>query len=96
MLAATPDSYVWIYGSHPVAVVSAHPIVTVFGRPSGSPQLELGTKRLDDFFLHAADCFIGDPALVAWDNASLLALCAQRRARFGVLLTVDQPPAETA
>ncbi len=91
MLNATPTSFVWIYGSHPVAVVGAKPILELYARPRRSPPIELGTKRLDDFMVNALDCFIGDPAIIAWDTESLLQQCFLRRARFGALFTVDLP-----
>jgi hypothetical protein len=51
---------------------------------------------LDDFFVNAIDCFIGDPAIVAWDTESLLQQCRTRRARFGALVTVDLPTRQGA
>ena len=83
MLERTPDSFVFLYGSVGVRVVSALAVYSSDQRALD----ELGTKAVGEFFLDHFQCFIGDASLTApFDMAKLrssmllLPLLAVRRA----------------
>jgi hypothetical protein len=88
MLQHTPESYVFVY--HPVqtAVVSAVALAAARSKNSQS-RTALGTKTLADFFVHLADCFVGDRNIVAQDADSIRALASRLGATTGLLLTVQ-------
>lgn len=89
MLRVTPDSFVFVFHDEQVGVVSASAIRALQSKPPNShEQSPIGTKRLDDFFVHLADSFIGDPKLSAADNDSIRALAVANRAPTGLLLAV--------
>jgi hypothetical protein len=90
MLMRSPASFVIVYDDDQVSVVSASAVSTLRARPKNSKtRTPLGTKRLDDFFIHLADCFVGDQRLTAADASSIAALAAQQRATTGLLLIVS-------
>ncbi len=89
MLKVTPAAFVWVIADEQIAVVSAGAVSAAYSYPKGRKRKsDLGTKRLDDFWIHLLDCFFGDPALQAWDTSSLLALCQSRHSRYGLLVEV--------
>jgi hypothetical protein len=91
MLAYTPDSFVFVYGPDHVSVVSANAVRACASKPVKPwRRTPLGTKRLDDFFVHLIDSFIGDPEIRAWDNRSLETIRDAREARHAFLLEVAQ------
>ena len=61
MLERTPDSFVFLYGSAGVRVVSALAVHSSDQRALD----ELGTKSVTDFFFDHFQCFIGDASLAA-------------------------------
>jgi hypothetical protein len=89
MLRTTPDSFVFVFHEEQVAVVSASAVCALRNKPPNSREhSRLGTKRLDDFFVHLVDAFIGDPKLIAADTDSIRSLAAANRAQTGILLAV--------
>jgi hypothetical protein len=89
MLRVTPAAFVFVYDSTQVGVVSATAVRAMRGKSPGTRnRTELGTKRLDDFFVHLADGFIGDPKLIAADTTAVKAMAVANRARAGILLRV--------
>lgn len=89
MLSRTPASFVFVYDSAQVAVVGASAVLAKRNRPRNTKKREpLGTKQLDDFFVHVADSFIGDPNIAAATPQSLQALVSREQANSGLLLSV--------
>jgi hypothetical protein len=90
MLRVTPSSFVFVFAESQVGVVSASAVHA--HRASEARRWKgLGTKRLDDFFVHLLDCFIGDPALAAASVPELTALASQRGATSAMMLRVARP-----
>lgn len=87
MLKVTAHSYVLVFGDSQVAVVSAS---AVHAHRAAKQRVwkDLGTKRLDDFFLHVVDCFLGDPALAAASIGDLRALAVREGASSAMMLRV--------
>jgi hypothetical protein len=87
MLKASPASFVLVFGREQVGVVSAS---AVHAHRASQPRRwkSLGTKRLDDFFMHILDCFVGDPALAAGSIDELRVLAAQRGASAAMMMRV--------
>lgn len=90
MLKVTPASYVFVYDLDQIAVVSASAVRAMRSKPTNTKtRTPLGTKRLDDFFVHFVDSFVGDPSLTASDAATVQALAIANQAATGLLLTVQ-------
>lgn len=89
MLKVSPSSFVLVFSDSQVGVVSAS---AVHAHRASKPRRwnSLGTKRLDDFFIHLLDCFIGDPALAAASVAELTAMAARRGASTAMMLRVAE------
>lgn len=96
MLRATPAAFVFVYDVDQISVVTATAVNATSSKPRRTHvRTDLGTKRLDDFFVHLADGFVGDPALIAADRASVKDLAIANRARSALLLRVassNRPP----
>lgn len=89
MLRVTPNSFVLVFHDEQVGVVSASAVRSFESKPPNSHvHSALGTKRLDDFFVHLADSFIGDRKLFAADTESIRGLAIANRAPAAMLLTV--------
>jgi len=82
MLQVTPDSFVFVYGTGGFTVVPASSIKGLKTRG------ELYGKPVDRFFKEYLMCFIGDPQLTAYDDASLEDLRRRGNARAAVLLQI--------
>lgn len=91
MLRVTPDSFVIVFGDAQIGVVSAS---AIHAHRSGRARVwkKLGTKRLDDFFLHVVDCYVGDPALAAATVGGLRAEAERRGASAAMMLRVVAQP----
>lgn len=89
MLRLTPASFVFVYSAGQIAVVSATAVKAHQTAPRNTKSKKpLGTKRLDDFFVHLADCFIGDESLSAASVADLSRLAIARGASSAWMLRV--------
>jgi hypothetical protein len=90
MLKRTPASFVFVFDDSQVAVVGASAVHAHRNRPARTKRrLPLGTKTLDDFFVHLIDSFIGDTSIVAADVESLPALASTYQASAGLLLRIS-------
>ena len=87
MLKVSPASFVFVFGQDQVGVVSASAVHAHRGSRRRRWN-SLGTKRLDDFFVHILDCFIGDPSLAAASVPELRGLAAQRGASAAMMLRI--------
>lgn len=87
MLKVSPSSYVLVFSDFEVSVVSAS---AVHAHRASKQRVwkDLGTKRLDDFFLHAVDCFIGDSALAAASVAELRIIAEREGVSSAMMLRV--------
>jgi hypothetical protein len=89
MLRLTPASFVMVYSQEQIAVVSATAVKAHQSAPPHTKKLKpLGTKHLDDFFVHVMDCFIGDESLSASSQEELRQLALAQRASTAWLLKV--------
>ncbi|WP_374457004.1 hypothetical protein [Nocardioides sp.] len=89
MLRLTPASFVFVYSPDQIAVVSATAVKAHRSAPPRTKKFKpLGTKQLDDFFVHVLDCFIGDESLSAASTEELRQLALTQRASTAWLLRV--------
>ncbi|MGA8856958.1 MAG: hypothetical protein WB643_07310 [Candidatus Bathyarchaeia archaeon] len=82
MLEITPDSFVIVYSTKGFVVV---PATSVKGLATNG---ELYGKPVSSFFKEYLMCFVGDPNLTAYDDATLDALRKAKNARYGILFHV--------
>jgi hypothetical protein len=94
MLARSAASFVFVYSPEQIGVVSASAVEAMRVKPAhNKTHTELGTKRLDDFFVHLADSFIGDRSITAADREGVRALAGRNFARSGLFLSVTDTQA---
>ena len=89
MLRRTPDCFVVVYHPNQFAVVAASSVMAASNRQPYSRRVDLGTKRLDDFFVHLLDSFIGDRSISASTIHEINELASQERTRAGLLLSIQ-------
>jgi hypothetical protein len=91
MLHLTPASFVFVFDPDQIAVVSAAAVHAQRNAPrNNKSKKDLGTKRLGDFFIQLADCFIGDRSLGASTPEDLVDIAQARGVATVMYLEVVQ------
>jgi hypothetical protein len=86
MLKTTPDSFVFVYGRKGFSVIPASSVSGL----SGVGQLY--GKTMKSFFKEFFMCFVEDPRLKAWDDATLERLREEYNARTALMVQINDFP----